>query len=249
MGKRILVVDDDMVCMKTVQRYLSEEKYDVLGAMSGIQAVHIVEETNIDLLLLDIEMPGLNGFATLEQIRELPNGKQLPVIFFTGRTDRDTLKRSVAMGTDSYITKPIEKHILLERVKEICTKNSDGEDEKTVLVVDQDIEFLKQTKQNLKDYYKMILVSSAKSAIEYLTNHTVNLIVWNTSVPLLEESGAERLLMNSKEKISVLVLDGTESEKESSLPSHWECLKTPIGQQELLKSIRSQFEQIKKEET
>lgn len=241
MGKRILVVDDDMVCMKTVQRYLSEEKYDVLGALSGIQAVHIVEETNIDLLLLDIEMPGLNGFATLEQIRELPNGKQLPVIFFTGRTDRDTFKRSAAMGTDSYITKPIEKHILLERVKEICAKHSDGEDEKTVLVVDQDIEFLKQTKQSLKDYYKVILVSSVKSAIEYLTNHPVNLIVWNVSVPLLEEPGAERLLMNSEVKNSIIVLDSGDSEAEDSRPSHWVTMKNPVDQKELLECIQNQF--------
>lgn len=241
MGKRILVVDDDMVCMKTVQRYLSEEKYDVLGALSGIQAVHILEETNIDLLLLDVEMPGLSGFATLEQIRELPNGKQLPVIFFTGRTDRDTLKRSVAMGTDSYITKPIEKHVLLERVREICAKHSAGEEEKTVLVIDQDIEFLKQTKQNLKDYYKVILVSSVKAAIEYLTNHSVNLIVWNASVPLLEELGAESLLMNSEEKISVIVLDGGDGEVGASLPSHWVMMKTPVSQEELLESIQKQF--------
>lgn len=82
MAKRILVVDDDMMCLKTVQKYLADEGYEVVGALSGMQAIHIVQEAKVDLLLLDIEMPAMSGFAALEQVRLLPNGKHLPAIFF-----------------------------------------------------------------------------------------------------------------------------------------------------------------------
>ena len=116
MGKRILVVDDDAMCLKVVQRFLVDEGYLVLGALSGMQAIHIIEATSVDLLLLDIEMPGLSGFAALEQIRKLPNGKDLPVIFFTGRKDRDTIKLCASAGAKGYVTKPVNREMLLQTI-------------------------------------------------------------------------------------------------------------------------------------
>ncbi len=118
MGKRILVVDDDLMCVRVIQRFLSGE-YEVSTALSGIQAVHMVEGTSLDLLLLDIEMPGDNGFSTLNNIRILNNGKQIPVIFITGRMDQSSLKQCAAVGASGYIRKPVEKDILLRQVSSL----------------------------------------------------------------------------------------------------------------------------------
>ena len=64
-------------------------------------------------------MPGRDGFATLEYIRKLENGKDLPVIFITGRTDRDSLKQCAAVGAAGYIEKPVQKDKLLIQVKSV----------------------------------------------------------------------------------------------------------------------------------
>lgn len=118
MGKRILVVDDDLMCVKIIQRFLAGE-YEVVTALSGVQAVHMVEGAPLDLLLLDIEMPGGNGFSTLDHIRILNNGKQLPVIFITGRKDLSSMKQCAAVGASGYIKKPIEKENLLRQIRSV----------------------------------------------------------------------------------------------------------------------------------
>lgn len=160
MGKRILVVDDDLMCLKTVQKYLTEGSYEVLGALSGMQAIHMAEETKFDLLLLDIEMPGMSGFTTLEQLRKLPEGKQFPVIFFTGRQDRDTVKCCAAAGAEGYIAKPIEKHTLLTRVKGVFDRLPERSEKKTLLILNQNMEQLKKRKLELADKYRVIGITS-----------------------------------------------------------------------------------------
>lgn len=182
MAKRILVVDDDMMCLKTVQKYLTDEGYEVMGALSGMQAIHIVQEVKVDLLLLDIEMPAMSGFAVLEQARLLPNGKHLPAVFFTGRQDRDTVKCCAAAGAEGYITKPVEKFILLEQVKEVFSKGPAQQEEQTVLIADADVDFLKQLKIHLRQHFKVIVVNSGKSALDYMNKHSADVIVLDSSM-------------------------------------------------------------------
>lgn len=186
MAKRILVVDDDMMCLRTVQKYLTDEGYEVVGALSGMQAVHVVQEAKVDLLLLDIEMPIMSGFAALEQIRLLPNGKRLPTVFFTGRQDRDTVKCCAAAGAEGYITKPVEKSMLLSQVKEIFSRGSVQQEEQTILIVDTDVDYLKQLKMHLMQHYKIIVVNSGKSALDYLKKHSADAIVMDDSIQTME---------------------------------------------------------------
>lgn len=246
MAKRVLVVDDDMVCLKTVQRYLSDEGFDVIGALSGMQAVHIVEETKIDLLLLDIEMPGLSGFATLEQIRELSNGKQLPVIFFTGRKDRDTVKRCAAIGAEGYIMKPVEKRILLERTEEVFSRMATYQEERTILIIDDDVELLKRLKLYLKKYYKIIAINSGKTALDYLSSHTVDAIVLDYDMPLFNGEAVMKMLkqMTEAKNIPVVMLcDGEVELAKDQCRMHPAnaYLKKSVNTEVLLQTIQHQF--------
>lgn len=246
MAKRILVVDDDMMCLKTVQKYLTEEGFDVLGALSGMQAIHIVEEAKLDLLLLDIEMPGLSGFAAIEQIRALQNGKHLPVIFFTGRKDRDTVKCCAAIGAEGYIMKPVEKKILMERVEEVFSRLAGAQEEKTVLIVDNSVDFLKEMKLFLNEYYKVIVISSGKSALDYLKSHTVDAIAVEAAIALQDEETAKEILYlkNEGNKIPVILLSEEESselEKHYKMTSTDVCLKKPVKAEVLLQTLQHQF--------
>lgn len=246
MASRILVVDDDMVCLKTVQKYLVEEGYEVLAALSGMQAIHIIEETKIDLLLLDIEMPGLSGFATLEQMREMPEGKHLPVVFFTGRQDRDTVKRCAAIGAEGYITKPVEKRGLINRVREVLSRIPGQEQDPIVLMVDNDLEFLKEMKLYLKKYYKVIVVNSGKTACGYLAKHTADVIVLDETLEDPENGTvleALRQLPNGQH-IPVIKLGSQEAagDRTTGKGRSGAYLKRPVNAEVLFQTIRYQIE-------
>lgn len=246
MAKRILVVDDDMMCLKTVQKYLQDEGFEVLGALSGMQAIHILEETKLDLLLLDIEMPGLSGFAALEQIRALQNGKQIPVIFFTGRKDRDTVKCCAAAGAEGYITKPVEKAVLMERMEEVFSKLSGQMEEKTVLVTDTNIDFLKEVKLYLKEYYKVIVISSIKSVLDYLNTHTVDMIVADSALVLQDKDTADKVLCfrQAGRKVPVILMSEEDTEEVAERCIHTPAevyLKKPVTEEILLTNLRCQF--------
>lgn len=208
MGKRILVVDDDLMCLKTVQKYLTEGSYEVLGALSGMQAIHMAEETKFDLLLLDIEMPGMSGFATLEQLRRLPDVKKLPVIFFTGRQDRDTVKCCAAAGAEGYIAKPIEKHTLLLRVKEVFDRLPNQTEKRTLLILNRNMEQLKQRKLELTDYYRVIGITSLHQGKDYFTSHSADIMMLDEQLLLNEgvEAFQELRELPESAKTSVLLM-------------------------------------------
>ena len=241
MAKRNLVVDDDMVCLKTVQKYLTEAGFEAIGALSGIQAEHLVEETDIDLMLLDIEMPVMNGFTALEQIRDLPNGKQMPVIFLTGRKDRDTVKHCASVGAEAYITKPVRKENLLERVNEVLSHVSSEREEKTVLMIDNDLDFMKKAKLSLKQYYKIIIVGSGKSALDYLNDHTANVIVLNQEMPLVEDTTVLEALLRSEKgsQIPIILLEtqDTQERQDNSRMIHVQKPSEPEALLEYLKKV------------
>lgn len=100
----ILVVDDELMIRKIVERVLKEESvYRVIGCTGGKEALEILEKQSIQLVLLDIEMPEMDGFETLQLIREK---YKIPVVFMTGDRNRETIQRAESMGVDDYLTKP-----------------------------------------------------------------------------------------------------------------------------------------------
>lgn len=113
MRKRILVVDDDTMCLVRTRRIL-ERIYDVLLADSGEAALDILKKESVDLILLDIEMPKMNGFKTFEQMKEYP--VEAPVIFLTASGDVDDVVSAIQLGAVSYLKKPFLPQELLKRV-------------------------------------------------------------------------------------------------------------------------------------
>lgn len=102
--KNILVVDDDRINVKMVEMAMRDEnRYCVCGAAGGQEALDILEKKKIDLILLDVEMPGMDGFETLVKIREKYD---VPVVFMTADRDLSTIKKASGMGGVDYLTKP-----------------------------------------------------------------------------------------------------------------------------------------------
>jgi putative two-component system response regulator len=113
---KILVVDDNLSSLKQMGAQLGEH-YDVSLAKSGALALQICMQEKPDLILLDIEMPGINGFETLKRLRLNRYLGSIPVIFLTGNHDTETEVRGLQSGARDFITKPVEKSILLHRIE------------------------------------------------------------------------------------------------------------------------------------
>ena len=113
MKKRILVVDDDAMNLMLTKRIL-EKEYNVLLAESGKEALLKMKGEKIDLVLLDIEMPRMNGIETFERMKDIP--ADIPVIFLTASGDEEDVKSAIKLGAVNYLKKPFQPHELMRRV-------------------------------------------------------------------------------------------------------------------------------------
>lgn len=119
--KRILIVDDDLITRKTADYILTKEGYHVDAVESGNRALTKLSQEYYDLVLLDIEMPVMDGFETLRYIRNNPPTKSLPVAFLTGDTSQDSVIQAATLNASGYIVKPFIPENLISRVQEILS--------------------------------------------------------------------------------------------------------------------------------
>ena len=127
MGKNsILIVDDDLILLKTAEEILSSI-YTVSVAKSGKQAITLLKKGVVpDLILLDIAMPEMDGYTTLEKMKSIPNCQDIPVIFLTGFAESDYEVKGLKAGAVDYIVKPFVKEVLLARVEMHLERSAKG---------------------------------------------------------------------------------------------------------------------------
>ena len=119
MQKRILVVDDDQMNLMRTQIILGED-YDVVLADSGIRALHILRDQKIDLVLLDIDMPLMNGMETFERMKGFAS--DVPAIFLTASGDVGDVVGALLLGAVNYLKKPCPPQELKKRVAQELDK-------------------------------------------------------------------------------------------------------------------------------
>lgn len=115
---RILVIDDSTIIHKTIKNYL-EKDYDISTAISGFAALRFLKTKEVDLILLDYEMPEMDGIEVLKAIRNNPSTVHIPVVFLTGINDASKIQKALALKPDGYLLKPINKDALIEKIKEL----------------------------------------------------------------------------------------------------------------------------------
>ena len=113
--EKILLVDDNNVSLSLAKNMLGD-KYEIYAVISGEQALKFLEKKDVDLILLDINMPDMSGFETLKLIREMPEHINIPIIFLTSDADPETERKCFEMGAFDYIVKPFQKITLCSRV-------------------------------------------------------------------------------------------------------------------------------------
>ncbi|MBN1990992.1 MAG: response regulator [Bacteroidales bacterium] len=119
MGQRILVVDDLQVNRIMLQGLLSNAGYSVEVAEDGAEALGILTQEQFDLIVLDLLMPGMNGFELLDRLK----GTVPPVIVLSALSDMDSIKRSLDLGAIDYVAKPFSIQTLLAKVRNVLDKS------------------------------------------------------------------------------------------------------------------------------
>ena len=113
----VLVVDDVAANRELLLAYLESFEYDVREARDGIEALEAVEEQEPDLILLDIDMPRLDGIAVCASLKAHPTRRLIPIVILTASQDRETRLRGIAAGADDYVSKPFDAKELLVRTR------------------------------------------------------------------------------------------------------------------------------------
>jgi len=116
MGKQtIMIVDDEAGIRDIMEKYLVQVGYHIVAVKNGQQALDHLQSVNPDLILLDIEMPGIDGFTVCKEVRKLSN---VPIIFLTVRRDAADREKCFQVGGNDFMTKPFDFETLELRIKE-----------------------------------------------------------------------------------------------------------------------------------
>jgi DNA-binding response OmpR family regulator len=129
MAKTVLVVDDELSILVPVRFLMEQLGYQVLDAQSGEEALEIIIKTKPDLVLLDIMLPGIDGYEVCEILRLNPEYKDIKIIFLTAKGRELDVAKGLALGADAYITKPFSNKEVIEKVKTLLGSNDDAGDE------------------------------------------------------------------------------------------------------------------------
>jgi len=119
MTKKILVIEDDPNMIKLIKYNLEKHGYSVISAEGGTEGLQLARQENPDLLILDVLLPGMDGFKICRLLRYDMKFKKLPIIILTGQTTDRHKEMGREVGGNVYLTKPFEPEILLEKVKEL----------------------------------------------------------------------------------------------------------------------------------
>ena len=126
MKKVILTVDDEEHILELISYNLERNGYEVLKALTGEEALEILDQHQVDLVLLDRMLPGIDGMEVLKQIRGDKNKKDLPVILLTAKSEEFDKVVGLEIGADDYICKPFGVHELIARIKAVLRRSGDG---------------------------------------------------------------------------------------------------------------------------
>ncbi|MEM8641635.1 MAG: response regulator [Cyanobacteria bacterium P01_G01_bin.54] len=190
----ILAVDDTPANLRVIADTLSPEGYIVAAVTSGERALKRLQTYIPDLILLDIQMPGINGFDTCRQIKENPHTANIPIIFVTALSDDESISKGFALGAVDYITKPFREAEILARVKthlqlRNLTANLEKQVEQRTADLTRALAELQASQIQLVQQEKMAALGNLMAGIAHEINNPLGFIGGNVNA--LQENLAD----------------------------------------------------------
>ena len=124
MSQSVLIVDDEPMARTLLRLMLVRAGFNVSEAENGFDALEKVKKSQPDLMLLDVMMPGMDGFTVCETLRNENATSSLPIIMLSAKTDIDSINKGLLVGATKYLTKPISPEELTKHVREALGNNS-----------------------------------------------------------------------------------------------------------------------------
>ncbi|CAM3895061.1 response regulator transcription factor [Flavobacterium branchiophilum] len=153
---KILIVDDDVDILEIISYNLNQEGYQVMTATNGVEAIAKAKSEKPHLILLDIMMPVMDGMEACEQIRKIPELKDILIAFLTARNEDYSQVAGFERGADDYITKPIKPKLLMSRIKGLLRRNIPQEETSSIQTIGS-IQIDKEAYKIIKDHIEIIL--------------------------------------------------------------------------------------------
>ncbi|MGD0595896.1 MAG: response regulator [Sedimentisphaerales bacterium] len=123
LAKKVLIVDDEPEMIEIIARYLTFHGYEVVTAPDGKEGLAKAAAEYPDIILLDSQMPVMNGREMLEELRTQPWSRDIPVIMVTGRYEKFDIAAAAAYDISDYVAKPFDPSVLLEKISDIFASN------------------------------------------------------------------------------------------------------------------------------
>ena len=120
----ILIVEDNRIDAKLIQSYLQAEPFQIKIAQDGEEAISCAQQERIDVILLDLILPGINGYKVCSTLKEMEGTQNIQIVAITSLSDLDSKLKSIELGVDDYLVKPVNRHILRTRVKSLIKKKA-----------------------------------------------------------------------------------------------------------------------------
>lgn len=125
--KTILLVDDEKRMLDLLDLYISPHGYKCVKKQTGVEAINFLESQKVDLVILDVMMPEMDGWATCKRVRKISD---VPVIMLTARNGKDDVVKGLKEGADDYVTKPFNEEELLARIEAVMRRAKNNWDER-----------------------------------------------------------------------------------------------------------------------
>lgn len=117
----VLIVDDNRITVKLLRRYLEKHGYEVGEAYDGVECLEAVAQRIPDAIILDVMMPQMDGYTTVQRLRQDPATARIPVVIVTALNDVPNQVRAIEAGADDFLGKPVDERLLIAKVKLLTT--------------------------------------------------------------------------------------------------------------------------------
>ena len=219
--KKIIYVDDVNYSLMTVKNRLGD-LYDIFPADSVVKMYEFLGYFRPDLILMDVNMPDIDGYEAIKSLKADERYSEIPVIFLTGNSDRESVVKGLSLGAVDYVVKPFTSAKLVESIefhlnaKEKTEEGDEADAAKTSILVDDDVSsMLRAIQYALHDKYKVYVLSKSEDVQDFLKTKKPDLILLDYVMPVINGFELIQMIKGMPEHkdtpIIILTTEGTQN--------------------------------------